>query len=180
MTTRKPTPDILGGTTDVLTDVLSGKPSGWNREMDYPIDRIRVGKRMRPLGDVTALAESMRELGLLNRVTLLPDGTLVAGNHRVEAAKRLGWIAIPARILELDQVDAELAEIDENLRRVELTVLEQAEHLMRREELLDARGQRARPGDNQHNGNGGGETVSPPPDANACYPRELRSALRCT
>jgi hypothetical protein len=150
MTQRKPTPNILAGPVNVLDDVLSGKAAGWPKEVDYPVERVIVGKRLRPVRDVTDLAESMDQIGLLNRITLLPDGTLVAGAHRLAAAKHLSWATIPARIVELDDVDSELAEIDENLRRTELTVLEQAEHLLRREELLAAKGVRAKAGDNQH------------------------------
>ena len=151
---RKELPDILGQLrqpVSVMDDILSGKPLGtWPKEVDYPVEKIIVGKRLRPVKDVTELAASMKEQGLLQRIVLLPDGTLVVGGHRVAAAKLLGWTTIPARIAELDEVDAELAEIDENLYRRELTVLEQAEHLQRRMELLEIKGQRAKAGDNQH------------------------------
>jgi phage N-6-adenine-methyltransferase len=165
MSARKATPDLIGG-IDIMGDVLAAKPAdvSWNgKEFDYPIDRIIVGKRMRPLGDVATLVESISQIGLLNPINILPDGTLIAGNHRVAAAKALGWITIRARVVELSEVDAELAEIDENLRRNNLTVLEESEHLLRREELLEAKGLRAKPGDNQYNG--GGEMVAPPPTA---------------
>jgi phage N-6-adenine-methyltransferase len=167
MTTRKPTPDLMAPIS-ILDDIF-GVPSkvddaSWNgKEFDYPIDRIIVGKRMRPLGDVTTLVESISQIGLLNPINILPDGTLIAGNHRVAAARALGWTTIRARVVELSEVDAELAEIDENLRRNNLTVLEESEHMLRREELLEAKGLRAKPGDNQHNG--GGEMVAPPPTA---------------
>lgn len=52
-------------------------------------------------------------------------------------------------------------EIDENLIRRALTVLEQAEHLLRRSELLDALGARAKAGDNQHTRTGGAVTAPP-------------------
>ena len=97
---------------------------------------------------------------------LLPDGTLVVGNHRVAAARMLGWTTIRATIKDLDELDAELAEIDENLRRTELTVLEQADHLLRREQILEAKGLRATRGTNLKN-SGTGFTVTPVPDADA-------------
>lgn len=130
----------------------------WQTEVDYPINRITVGKRRRPLGDISSLASSIAQIGLLNRIHILPNGELVAGLHRLEACRKLGWQTIPVHILEVNDLDAELAEIDENLRRNELTVLEQAEHLQRREEILSAKGQRApahRPEQEK------GETVSP-------------------
>ena len=142
--------------------VLTVEPASFNgREVDYPLERIVVGKRHRPLGDVSALAESMASpVGQLQPIVLLPDGTLVVGNHRVAAARMLGWTTIRATIKDLDELDAELAEIDENLRRTELTVLEQADHLLRREQILEAKGLRATRGTNLKN-SGTGVTVSP-------------------
>lgn len=151
---------------DVMDDILSAgdiKPRevSWHgRMLDYAIARIKVGKRLRPLGDVATLAESMRQIGQLNPINILPDGTLVAGYHRLEAARLLGWDTIRAIVVEMDEVDAELAEIDENLRRSNLTVLEESEHLLRREELLEAKGIRAKQGDNRFSIDRG-DTVSP-------------------
>jgi hypothetical protein len=54
---------------------------------------------------------------------------------------------IMANVIALDKSDALLAEIDENLKRQDLTVLEQGEHLQRREELLTAKGLRAQVGE---------------------------------
>jgi N6-adenosine-specific RNA methylase IME4 len=102
-----------------------------------PLDRIKVSKRRRRPGDVADLAASIRELGLLNPVTLTRDLKLVAGYHRLEACRSLGWKRIPAQVLDLADVDAELAEIDENLMRSELTVLERAQKLLRRKELYE-------------------------------------------
>ena len=146
---RQPLPDILAPhSADIIDAVLGnsrkdGDTSWHRREMDYPINRVRVGRRLRPLRDVSGLADSMQEIGLINRINLLPDGTLIAGRHRLAAAQSLGWETIPAVILELGELDTELAEIDENLRRTELTVLEQAQHFARRDEILRAKGLRA-------------------------------------
>jgi len=149
---RKPTPDILAAEgVDVLSAILTANlPPNADGEVDYPIDRIIVGKRLRQVGNIAELAASMRQVGQLQAITILTDGTLVVGGHRLAAAKSLGWTTIRARLRDMDAVDAELAEIDENLYRRELSVLEQAEHLQRRMELLEIRGQRAQAGDNQH------------------------------
>ncbi len=126
---------------------------------------VVVGPRKRPLNGekVTGLQASMAEVGLLQPIVITERYGLVAGRHRLEAARRLGWGTVAARIAPLDGLRAELAEIDENLMRNELTVLEQGEHLLRRSEILEALGERARVG---WNGNQytevGGDTVSPP------------------
>ena len=98
------------------------------------------------------LASSLAEIGLINPVTLNKELRLITGYHRLEAAKALGWEQIDARVLELDDLEAELLEIDENLRRYDLTAWEQSQHIERRETLLKKKGQRAKasPGSNQH------------------------------
>src|SRR5262249_41161721 len=96
--------------------------------------------------------KSMSEIGLKTPITVRlmkrgiePDGPfvtdhrLVAGRHRLEAAKQLGWEEINAFVLESDDVDAELWAVDENLQRNELNALEQADHVARRVALLQRR-----------------------------------------
>ena len=50
----------------------------------------------------------------------------------------LGHKTIAATIVTLDKLRAELAEIDENLIRNELTVLERGEHLSRRKQIHES------------------------------------------
>jgi len=51
----------------------------------------------------------------------------------------LGLKEILARVMTLDVVDAEIIEIDENLVRSDLTVLERCQQRARRKELYEAR-----------------------------------------
>lgn len=79
-----------------------------------PVDQVMIGERLRGLSapDVEQLADSMRELGLLQPITVqqADDGyPLVAGRHRLEAARRLGWREIAAIVQDLDEVDRRLA-----------------------------------------------------------------------
>ena len=61
-------------------------------ELDRPIGSIRIGHRHRQdLGDLDELTTSIREQGLLQPITISPDGTLICGVRRLEVAKRLGW-----------------------------------------------------------------------------------------
>ena len=94
-----------------------------------PIDRIEVGTHRRALKDLKALASSIEEVGLLNPITVRVDGKgyrLIAGYHRLEACKAIGWLEIDATIVDLNDLEAELAEIDENLCRHDLNVQERA------------------------------------------------------
>jgi ParB-like chromosome segregation protein Spo0J len=89
---------------------------------------------------VNALAQSMKEIGLINPITIRPAEWLgfylIAGRNRLEAARKLKWEEIRAIVLEgLSADEAELREIDENLIRAELSPAEQAAHHARRKEL---------------------------------------------
>lgn len=114
-----------------------------------PVDGVEVGARHRRLNQakVDALAASMASEGLLNPITVYEpsDGFvgLVAGAHRLAAARQLGWEWIESIFIVGDEIDREIAEIDENLCRAELTEAEEAAHLKRRKELWEARQQRA-------------------------------------
>jgi ParB-like chromosome segregation protein Spo0J len=89
---------------------------------------------------------------LQNPIVLTEDYALVSGRHRLEAAKRLGHDTIEANVLPLSSEEAELAEIDENLIRKELTALEQGLLLKRRKEILDSMGLLANPSNKGHKG----------------------------
>lgn len=95
------------------------------RDADFPLDRAAVA----------GLIEALPAHGLLNPVTLRRNGThgftLVAGRHRLEAARQLGWETIPARVLPgeapADAVRTDkLLRISENLHRRALTPLQRA------------------------------------------------------
>ena len=56
------------------------------------ISKIKIGKRSRKdPGDVSSLAESMSDIGLLHAIGVTLDDWLVYGLRRLSAAKELGW-----------------------------------------------------------------------------------------
>ena len=108
--------------------------------MRIPIHEIKInpGRRQAVPGSVRELADSIAEIGLLNPITVDRGHTLIAGLHRLEAAKLLGWTEIEFVISGLEGLPAERAEIDENFVRSDLTALEFGELLLRRKELYEA------------------------------------------
>src|SRR6187399_1144991 len=92
-----------------------------------PIESIRhrPDARHRSYDALSALADSISDVGLLNpiRVRQMGDGEyeVVAGSHRLQAVELLGWREIDAIVCEDDDLHAELAMIDENLIRAELS-----------------------------------------------------------
>jgi SAM-dependent methyltransferase len=120
------------------------------------VDSIRVGTRMRPVGDIESLVASIRDVGLMQPITVMLDRTLISGLHRLEAFKVIGRKHIPAVILDVSEQEAQLREIDENLVRNNLSVLERADHLYRRKQLYEELYPGTRQGGNRGNQHTGG------------------------
>ena len=85
----------------------------------------------RSLGDLTDLAESIRDVGVLTPVTVTPKGSdgwyLVAGHRRVAAASSVGLETVPALVHTAGTADERtLATLLENLQRLDLDPVEEA------------------------------------------------------
>ncbi len=104
-----------------------------------PIYQINVnaGRREADQDAVQKLADSISKVGLLNPITVDQEYTLIAGLHRLEAAKRLGWTEIKCTVSNLSGLLAELAEIDENLVRQDFDCVDEGEQLARRKEIYE-------------------------------------------
>ncbi len=106
------------------------------------VDALNVGKRLRSIDPekVAALQESIGRIGLQQPISVWsPDDDtldLVAGRHRFEAVKKLGWGEIACVFVDMDDLDRQLWEIDENLCRADLTELERAQHTAKRAEVV--------------------------------------------
>lgn len=122
--------------------------------MRIPIREITVnpGRRELDLEDVKELAGSIRELGLLHPIIIDKKYTLIAGLHRLEAAKLLEWTEIECTVSSLEGLKAELAEIDENVVRSDLTTLEFGELLLKRKEIYETLHPETKAGISQANG----------------------------
>lgn len=97
--------------------------------MELKIETIKVPKGRRRVSEdrVDELAASIAQVGLLHSIVVTEENRLIAGYHRLLACKKLEWSRIPVTIRELSEIDARLAEIDENLIREDLSPAERAE-----------------------------------------------------
>ena len=105
--------------------------------------------------DLTELAESLQELGLLQPIVVRPAAVgyeLVMGERRLRAATSAGWTEIPAIVRRTEDSDMLRDALLENLHRAELNPLEEAaayEQLLRdfscTQEELSVRIKRSRP-----------------------------------
>ena len=99
-----------------------------------PLDSIEPNpdQPRHSIGDLSELADSIREKGVLEPLIVRPHGNgyqIIAGERRWRACKQLGLERIPCVIREAD--DRELLELAliENLQRKDLTPFEEAEGL---------------------------------------------------
>src|SRR3546814_20896167 len=87
-------------------------------ELERRVDSITIGARHRsdPERDLAPLMRSIERLGLLQPVTITPDGVLVCGHRRLAAVKELGWttLRVWVRTGVSDHLTQLLAAQDEN------------------------------------------------------------------
>ena len=79
--------------------------------------------------ELSGLAESIRENGLLQPVTVRKEGGryyLVAGERRLRACRLLGLSQIPALLMECEPEDSAVLALLENLQRKDLQMFEEA------------------------------------------------------
>jgi len=109
------------------------------------VDDIAATNRLRPVSEagVQALMASIAETGVMKdaiHVRQKKGGTLVliAGGHRLEAAKRMGWDEIEAKVWA-DVTDdwSRLMEIDDNIAGAELNPLDTALFLAERKRIYE-------------------------------------------
>lgn len=108
--------------------------------MLVPINEITInpGRREALPGDVKELADSIAEVGLINPIMVDQAHMLIAGLHRLEAMKLLGRTEIECTVSDLDGLQVDLAEIDENFVRKDLSDDEFRELLLRRKEIYES------------------------------------------
>lgn len=107
------------------------------------IDKIRPHEKnpRKDVGDVSELAESIKANGIMQNLTVIPDGDgykALIGHRRLAAARAAGLERVPCAIVrdmpESEQVAVMLAE---NMQRADLTAVEQAEGIQMMLDLGD-------------------------------------------
>lgn len=123
---------------DRLLSVEISKIVAWGDVVNREIDPDAVAE----------LVDSIRDCGLNTPIRVRPISKyksgvrtdaweLIAGQHRLEAVKVLGWTHIDANAEDTDDITAEMAMIDENLKRTDLDPPYRIYATSRRKELYE-------------------------------------------
>jgi ParB-like chromosome segregation protein Spo0J len=132
----------------------------------HPVNNVHVPERFRSRVNeerVSAIAESMKQIGLMTPITVyvgeygpkkITGPILVAGHHRLLAARKLGHYDVSCIVTSASPTDRRLWEISENLHRSELNVQERAAHIAEWVRLTAKGGQLAHPGGAQPHSKG--------------------------
>lgn len=106
-----------------------------NKIREVPLHRIKFPflpmRKYVTEAEVSSLAQSIREIGLISPVLLRRSGKdyeLIAGHRRVKAFKSLMRTQIPAIIVEADDIHTHKSRIAENLHREDIRPSEEAEY----------------------------------------------------
>lgn len=107
---------------------------------DIPTESIfrRADARAINADTVAGLVDSIGAVGLINPIRVRANGDqyeLIAGAHRLEACKGLGLAEVACDVVDADDLRAELAMIDENLCRAELSPSDRAAQTARRKAI---------------------------------------------
>lgn len=111
----------------------------------HPKDLCPNPFNQRAMSGVAELAATIEEVGLLQNIAHIPadiwlthypetaekitaPNVILFGEHRWRAVQSLGWEKIPSVLMDDKVADARLITLIENLRRAQLSPLEEAEH----------------------------------------------------
>jgi ParB family chromosome partitioning protein len=106
---------------DELIDIRSIRPASIS---------VRLCKTSIPSESIKELALSIREHGLIQSITVRPvkgGFEIIAGHRRFYACKLLRWKKIPARVISFSDKDAFEIQLVENLQRMTMDPIEEAE-----------------------------------------------------
>jgi ParB family transcriptional regulator, chromosome partitioning protein len=122
--------------------------------IDILVNQVVVGRRMRTTdpAKVREIAQSFRDIGIINPISIDENCKLIAGSHRLAAAKECGWETIRAIVFTHNELINQLQEIDENLFVNALCYISQSENIAKREEILGVLGKRTKRGQSAANG----------------------------
>ncbi len=104
-----------------------------NKQLTYlPIEKLipHPDNPRKELGDLSELADSIRQSGVYQNLTVVPDGEnykIIIGHRRRAAAELAGLTELPCIIADMTEAEQLATMLLENMQRSDLTIVEQAQ-----------------------------------------------------
>jgi ParB/RepB/Spo0J family partition protein len=151
-----PTP--AKGKEQNVKDMQRFEPDISRVEITYlPTDGVVIPERQRRKVDpdhIKELAISIKQRGLLHPIVVSGD-QLIAGYCRLQACRSLGWPSVPVNDIKvLDPIDQQWIELEENIKRRNLSYQEECDAVRKIYELGQAKFGRRLQGDKSGDGFG--------------------------
>ncbi len=83
------------------------------KRVDELVEYESNARRINAVG-IAKVADSIKEFGFLNPITIDKNNVIISGHTRLKAAKQLGLEEVPCVIQDLSEEDAKLARIIDN------------------------------------------------------------------
>lgn len=97
---------------------------------------LRDDRQRRELRGIEELAESIHRIGLIHPLVINDDKVLIAGERRLTAIRTLGWTHVSVQFSrDLDPLYLHSLELEENVKRVDITWQERCDAILKYEEL---------------------------------------------
>jgi ParB family chromosome partitioning protein len=118
-----------------MDDILDSyfDDEGEERMLEYiDIDLIHPhpDNPRKDVGDVSELAESIKHSGIMQNLTVVPfegEYRVIIGHRRLAASKLAGLTELPCVVVEMSEKEQLGVMLSENMQRVDLTIVEQAQ-----------------------------------------------------
>ncbi len=105
----------------------------------FPTDKVvvlRDDRQRKELRGIEELAESIHRIGLIHPLVIDDNDVLVSGERRLTAVRALGWTHVSIqRSRDLDPLYLHSLELEENVKRLDITWQERCDAILKYEEL---------------------------------------------
>lgn len=103
------------------------------------IQVLREERQRKELRNIDELAESIHRIGLIHPLVVTRDLVLVAGERRLTAIRTLGWTSVSVQYVDdLPEADLHAIELEENIKRQDITWQERALAMERYQQIRTA------------------------------------------
>lgn len=108
---------IIGTVVNIVGEIIMTDKNKIAKELEalaYPVNKLKHLDGNPRKGNVEAVAKSYDMFGQRKPIVATKDGTVISGNHQLEAVKQLGWDKIAVLFTDDDELKAKAFALADN------------------------------------------------------------------